>query len=133
VYSSQGSERFTDFGSRPARRTFGGFIRRVSGGLFSVKVAAVKRKANQSLSITPMEPDIPTVIPTTIPTTKSRDGTKAVAFCGQGKVLHLLSQGMVRHLCIRVTLHKSFWNQCFSLSKKVIPLELNSFSNNFTN
>jgi len=50
------------------------FIRRLCGGLFSVKVAAVKRKANQSLSATPMEHDITT--------TKGRD-----------KALHLLPQG----------------------------------------
>jgi len=42
-----------------------GLARRLSGGMFSVKVAGVKRNANQSLSLTPMEPDIPTVIPTT--------------------------------------------------------------------
>jgi len=29
------------------------FIRRLCGGLFSVKVAGVKRNANQSLSVTP--------------------------------------------------------------------------------
>ena len=31
MYSLQGSERFTDFGSRPARRAFGGLARRSSG------------------------------------------------------------------------------------------------------
>ena len=39
-----GCERFTDFGSK--------FIRRPSGGLFSVKVVVIKRNANQSLSVT---------------------------------------------------------------------------------
>jgi len=43
VQISQRRQKFTDFCSR--------FIRRVSGGLFSVKVAAVKRKANQSFSV----------------------------------------------------------------------------------
>jgi hypothetical protein len=64
VYSSQGNKRCADFGLRLARRLSGGFIRRPSGGfvrlfyggLFSVKVAAVKRNANRSLSVTPMEP-----------------------------------------------------------------------------
>jgi len=58
VYLSQGSERFTDFCSKPARLQLGGFIRRVSGGQFSVKVIAVKKNANQSLSVTPTKPFI---------------------------------------------------------------------------
>ncbi|MBA7691611.1 hypothetical protein ES703_100161 [subsurface metagenome] len=33
MYSSQGSERFTDFDSRLARRLYGRFTRRFSGGL----------------------------------------------------------------------------------------------------
>jgi len=39
-----GCERFTDFCSK--------FIRRVSGGVFSVKIAAVRRNLKQSLSVT---------------------------------------------------------------------------------
>jgi len=49
-----------------------------------------ERNANQSLSVTPMEHDIPTVIPTT----KSRDGIKAMAFWGRGKAVHLVFPGM---------------------------------------
>jgi len=60
VYISQGSERFTDFCSKPARLQLGGFIRLIfyppvvwwTGGMFSVKVVVIKRNANQSLSVT---------------------------------------------------------------------------------
>jgi len=48
VRISQGSERCTDFASK--------FIRLPSGGKFSVKVVAVKRNMNHSLSVTPMGP-----------------------------------------------------------------------------
>jgi len=41
---------FTDFGSK--------FIRRPSGGQFSLKVGVIKRNANQSLSVTPAKPFI---------------------------------------------------------------------------
>ena len=42
-----------------------------------------------SLAVTPIEHDIPT----TILTTRGRDGTKAVALCGQAKDLYFLPQG----------------------------------------
>ena len=44
-------------------------------------------------------------IPTVIPTTKSRDGTKAVAFFGRGKALHLLPQGTLSNFCTSIPLH----------------------------
>ena len=44
MYISQGSEKLTDFSLIK-------FIRRLSGGMFSVKVAAVKRNASKSLSV----------------------------------------------------------------------------------
>jgi len=50
--------RFTDFSSKFTRRPSGGLVRRHFGGLFEVKVAAVKRNGHQSLSVTPTKPFI---------------------------------------------------------------------------